>query len=220
MRPRLTRFALPLTVAAILLAHGYVHGIKTGRWWRHEALDSAVARLDRLPEVIAGWRSQAKQLAPREQEIAGFDGYVLRRYESPGGQQLSVLVGCGYPGPVSLHTPDVCYSAVGYTMSGPARKYPVPAEGKVAAAELNEAEFGKPDGAAVPAVRVLWAWNAGAGWRVPANPRLSFAGAPALYKLYVIQQRTAGDKRQEDQVLHQFLRHLLPELQHALRTES
>ena len=213
------RFVLLLAVTVILVGHGYVHGIKTGRWGCDDSLADAVARLERVPTVIAGWRSEPRELTPREKEIAGFAGYLLRRYESPGGQELRVLLGCGAPGPVSLHTPDVCYSAVGYQMTGAVRQHQLPVEAGVPAASLNEAEFGKPDRAGVPPVRVLWAWNAGAGWQVPDNPRLAFAGTPALYKLYVIQQRTAGDRRQEDQVLHQFLGQLLPELQQAMRTE-
>ena len=38
----------------------------------------------------------------------------------------SVLLVCGRPGPVSVHTPDVCYAGVGYAMENPPVLYQPP----------------------------------------------------------------------------------------------
>ena len=46
---------------------------------------------------------------------AGIKGCVYRRYRNPRtGESVSVLLVCGRGGPISVHTPDVCYAGAGY----------------------------------------------------------------------------------------------------------
>ena len=46
---------------------------------------------------------------------------------------------------------------------------------------------------------------------------LEFAGLPALYKLYVIQDLTRPDEPLEEEACKEFLRELLPELEKCFR---
>ena len=62
-------------------------------------------------------------------------------------------------------------------------------------------------------LRIWWAWNDGKGWRAPDYPRLAFGGAPALFKMYVVEEAALKSDASEE-----FLRVLLPALDEALFT--
>src|SRR5437016_2756938 len=99
----MVRYLLPAAVAAVIVIQGFVHGLWSGRWGASDELNRAAARLDRIPNAIGDWRGKPEQLGEKEVEMAGYTNYVLRRYESPGGHTVTVLIGCGRPGPLSLH---------------------------------------------------------------------------------------------------------------------
>src|SRR6185312_15218812 len=108
------------------------------------------------------------------------------------GLAINVLLVCGSPGPVSVHTPDICYQGAGYTLSSG----PDPFALKGAGAEdigLHTATFHKERAAVPSELRIFWAWNAAGHWQAPSNPRWTFARSPALYKLYVVRETGAKD---------------------------
>jgi hypothetical protein len=208
------RKTLPLVIlAAVLALDGVVYGLWTNRWRSPEALERAVARLENVPEVIGAWQvDSSRVLDEREAAQAGFTGHLVRTYKNRvSGQALTVMLACGPAGPLSVHTPDVCYRGAGYdVMKTIAKRTDAPA-----GAELWEARFGKPESTTPAELRVVWAWNVAGDWSAPDNPRFAFAGAPALYKLYVVQELMQDD-RGADQVCADFLDQLLPELNRQL----
>src|SRR5260370_19734433 len=109
----MSRF-LFLIAGAVLLVDGYVYGLWTGRWNDSNELAAATARLDRVPMNFGNWKGEALELEPKVLEQAGFSGYVLRRYENTRTKAVvSLLVACGRSGPLSVHTPEVCYRCAG-----------------------------------------------------------------------------------------------------------
>ena len=208
------RKSLPLIlVAALLVADGIVYGVWTNRWRSPEELVQAVARLEEAPVVVGDWHGEDGQpLSEREVTAAGFSGNVVRTYRNRAtGQTIGIMLACGRAGPLSVHTPDICYRGAGYEVM----KTITRREESGSAAELWQAHFGKADGLTPTELRVLWAWNANGAWAAPDNPRFTFAGAPALYKLYVIQE-TAPDDRSADEACTEFLREFLPALNKEL----
>ncbi len=208
---------LPVVLAAmVLLAQGYVYGLWTNRWQgTGDALKAASERLEQIPMVLGDWQgTQATALGERERQQAGFAGYISRSYKNiRTGASVSILLACGRPGPISVHTPDICYRGAGYQPTNAIAKH---------AEKLNDAEvamwqanFRKADGLSPTHLRVLWSWTKGAAWEAPENPRLAFAGAPALYKLYVIQETLPNDSG-ADKVRSEFLNQLVPELNKRL----
>jgi hypothetical protein len=210
---------LPLLVitGALTVLSGYVHGLWTGRWADSAELDAAVARLDRVPAKIGDWEGQAEELDARAVRLAGFRGYLTRQYKNRRtGATVNVLLACGRPGPLSVHTPDVCYRGAGFRQLDAATKHtPGPAGGS-APDEFWMANFNKNVAGVPTQQRVLWAWSTRGGWQAPDNPRLTFAGGSALYKLYVINPRAGADGGPAQSQADEFLRQLLPELQQAL----
>ena len=79
--------------------------------------------------------------------------------------------------------------------------------------------FGKSESPDVSRLRVSWAWNDGRLWQAANTPRLAFAGASVLYKLYVIQSMSA-DREKEDQAFSSFVAELLPVVNEVLKPTS
>jgi hypothetical protein len=204
---------LPIVAAlALVISVGVVHDRHTGRWSQPRAVAEAVARLGQVPATIGDWSGESREMDPAAMKRAGIDGYAMKVYRNARtGQMMSVLLVCGRPGPISVHTPDICYAGAGYEQSGPAEVASL-GGGAGDAAAFREAIFAKP-AAVVPSVlQIYWSWNAGRGWQAPGNPRVSFAAAPSLYKLYLIREATSAGELAGDETALAFARDLLPRL--------
>jgi hypothetical protein len=168
-------------IAALMLlaTSGVVQGRLTGRWRSSIELTTAVARLDRLPRQVGTWKGEDAEVDRATLHRVGIaDGLVRRYHDSLTGQQLTVMLVCGLPGPVSVHTPDICYGGAGYEICT------VPAEvipGFLASSMV------RPDQPAFDGLQVYWSWNASGRWEAPKNPRFVFGSFPYVYKLYIIR---------------------------------
>ena len=211
------RYLLLLALAlAVVILHGVAHGLWTHRWLASDEPAASAARLAKVPLRVGDWDGEDLEMDPRHFVIAEIDGYLLRRYVHRRSRVVvSLLVVCGRPGPVSVHTPDVCYRGAGFD-PGPAERRLVEAGPGAAPAEFWVAAFRQRDAAAPARLRIFWAWNDKSGWRAVDHPRLVFGRAPALYKLYVVRDVTAADDPPEADVGAEFLRRLLPALDAAL----
>src|SRR5689334_4408569 len=112
---------LPLLAALLLVVGaGLIEDLWINRYGSSAELESAVARLESLPLKVGAWEGEPLTLDEKQITRAGVRGYLLRRYvHRATGRALTVLLVCGRPGPVSVHTPDVCYASAGYTMPEP-----------------------------------------------------------------------------------------------------
>jgi Protein of unknown function (DUF3485) len=209
--------AASLVAFALLVGSGLVHGRLTDRWGISGALAQAVARLDRVPRSMGDWEGRDEAMDRRQIDQAQIRGYLARKYRNVrDGREVTVLLVCGRPGPISVHTPDVCYAGAGYAAGSP----PVP--GDVATgdhrAEFLKARFRKVNAPVPEALDILWAWNARGVWEAPANPRIGFAPYRALFKVYVIAGRggAAAVATVEPSVDRDFAGLILTELDRAL----
>jgi hypothetical protein len=204
-----------LAAVALLALTGLGH-----RWWagsQQDAAAVAAAALDKVPRTVGPWRGRDLALHPDEADWARYAGALWRRYEDQeSGQVVSLLLVCGRPGPVSVHTPDVCYPGVGYDLLDQPRRVEVAAPALPRPAQLWTARFARPDDPAAPRLRIYWSWRAGANWEAADEPRLAFAPFPALYKLYVVCETSAAGETRGGDASVDFLRQLLPELENTL----
>jgi hypothetical protein len=207
---------LAVCVAALLLGlAGLVHGVRTDRWGTGEAMQEASAQLENLPTKIGTWESTPLTLDARQLEIGQIASHCSRTYkDQTTGDQVNLLIVCGRPGAIAVHTPDVCYQGAGYQMTGDPTRQMVPA-GKDQQRELWTANFAKT-GPIPDAIRIFWGWSTDGRWEASNYPRLSFARYPVLYKMYLIVP--AGDTKQpvEDLPVMRFTEEMLPVLQHTL----
>lgn len=213
-----TAFGPLAACVAVVAAAGVVHGLWTDRWRPSQELVGAVGRLAAVPRAAGDW--QGTDLPPLPAEMldrAEIRGVVYRRYTNPQTrEEVTVLLVCGRGGPISVHTPDVCYAGAGYRQQ--ARELPreVALDGG-RTATFKTARFAKP-GIVPGMIEIFWGWTPdGRTWTAPANERLSFARLPALYKIYVIREiPMAGGRDADVNPCESFLRRALPEFETAL----
>lgn len=208
------RYFLPAFVFAVLVAaSGVIHGIRTERWKPTSGVEESARRLDNVPIEFGEWKGERLSMDANDLARAGIKNHFYCKYTNTRLRQtITVLAVCGRSGPISVHTPDVCYEAAGYQTSGP------PDFTEVALNDSSATKFAditatKQNSRTTSRLAILWAWNGGNGWGAVENPRLTYARHPFLYKLYVIREKLSfehGDPSAD------FLRVFLPELDHAL----
>src|SRR5205814_1464998 len=128
------------------------------------------------------------------------------------GSVVSLLVACGRPGPVAVHTPEICFPGAGYQPTGEAPRLTLDLPRGGAPVEYRAATFKHADEATPEQVRVVWLWNGKGAWSAPDNPRWQFAGLPVLYKVYVTAEFLPRNAETDGDVCRDFLREILPAL--------
>lgn len=204
------RLGLLLAAVVILLAAGVAHGLRTDRWGGTADTAAAAARVAGVPDRVGDWEAAAVDINPRELALSRAAGIVARRYTNRYTRSaVTVMVVTGRPGPVAVHTPDVCFSGAGF-VPGPTevRTLPDGAKGWTAL-------FTKP-GPTPETLRVTWAWSDGGDWVAEGSPRTAFAGVRVLHKLYVVRPAGVGDDAAADAAEVEFLRAFLPALRARL----
>jgi exosortase len=213
------RAAIPLLIAiTIVLWSGVTQGRWSGRWKVSQEVELAVARLKRIPLAIGEWRGNPQHVEPRAMIAAGLDGLLIRRFQNMRtGRTIDVVLVCGRPGPVSVHTPDICYPAAGYEMT---QAKMVTFSEQIGTpnvpVEFIRADFGRQGAFPPEHLRIYWSLGAAGAWRVPSSPRLAFASLPFLYKMYLFYQSAGDNDPVEEESFADFLRRLVPELEKAL----
>jgi hypothetical protein len=200
-----------LTAMTAVIACGVVHGVWTDRWHLSTEPAASAARLSQVPLNLADWEGQT---VPGKQgkDMAGAIHYRYTHKRS--GKSVTLFIVCDRPGPVSIHTPDVCYGAVGFEV-GAQTKYSPRLPPDEPSATLWTARFQKKTSSDTTDLRIFWGWNAGEGWQAADDARLAFAKFPALFKLYLIREG-AGEDSPDDDSCVELMRQLLPELRRAL----
>src|SRR5262245_34216385 len=82
---------------------------------------AAAKRLERpMPERIGHWvLSKRDELNSDVKETLHCAGYVWHNYEHvETGDRVSVFVVLGPHGPISVHTPEICYSSTNHQAQG------------------------------------------------------------------------------------------------------
>ena len=203
---------LPTVIAfTAVLTAGLVPGLWAGRWGSSAALDAIPERLAAVPAVVGQWTGRDAEVAPHELSATEANGILRRRFvNARTGAVVSLLVVAGRPGPVSVHTPDICFPGAGFTEMGSAQRLDLSGGD-----QMKAFRFQKTNTAPVY-LRVLCGWSATGTWSVPDNPRWEFARSPVLYKLYVVHELARPDEPLDDDPAVGFLRELLPSLRAAI----
>ncbi|MBA4067418.1 MAG: hypothetical protein C0501_27655 [Isosphaera sp.] len=217
------RFAPVVVGLVAVAAMGFVHGRYTDRWGPSGQLQAAVDRLARVPRTVGSgdeaWVAAAEHDVELEEAAlarGGITGYLQRRYRNPKtGDEVTALIVCGRGGPISVHTPDVCYANQGYAPESIDDRTEVPAaDGRPG--EFARGRFKLPNAVVPTRLEIHWGWSAdGADWRAPESPRREYSHLPALYKVYVVRE-FASKKGEEADANRRFLAVALPEFRRAL----
>jgi hypothetical protein len=202
-----------LTAAVLIVLGGIVHGFWTDRWTTSEAPAEAAQRLKRLPANVGDW--QGKTL-PSKSRSAGISGQLYRRYVNcVNGTEITMALFTGLPGPVSIHTPDVCYRASGFQVAAPLRYSHAAVRGQPPAVFWTS-DLQKIKATEKMHQRIFWSWATDGTWQAAENPRFQFASKPLLYKLYLVRELTSPDEPLEEDPCIDLMHELLPQLQKYL----
>src|SRR6266849_10810736 len=176
----------PVVLASVVvIACGVVHGIWRERWVKSPEPGNAAERYANVPLTIGDWEGEPVESKSHQGDDVA--GWLERRYRNRRtGETVTIALVCGRPGPVSIHTPDVCYGASGFTVGNP-RRVTVPG---------NKGDFWTADAVKGSAtgetkLRIFWGWDDGSGWRAAEDARQTFPRAPVLHKLYVLRGLTS-----------------------------
>jgi hypothetical protein len=199
------RFLPPLLAAVLVIGTGIVHGFWSDRWAPAVEPQEAADRYAAIPMTVGEW--EGKDFDKPAENVPGVVGSLQRRFTHRiTGATVTVALVCGRPGPVSIHTPDSCYTASGYDFGtrspvalGPGTDFWTADAVRVKATEETR-------------LRLFWAWNAGQGWTAPDDARTAYARYPVLHKLYVLRELNSLAEPIKDDPGLTFLRALLPEL--------
>jgi hypothetical protein len=201
-----------LTACLAVIACGIVHGFWTDRWQKPVETSEAAARLEQLPAEVGEWVAERIELGSRS--IGEVDGCVQLRYKKQGtsGPYVSIALVCGRPGPVSIHTPQACYTANGFDVGDPRRVKTPDGKGEFWTADAIKKKVSEET-----RLRLYWGWNAGQGWTAPDDARMQFTGhCQVLHKLYVLRELgNLGEPTDDDPCL-EFMRAFLPALEKTL----
>jgi hypothetical protein len=208
-----------LAASLLLIATGLLHGWWTDRWSASPAIVDMVRKLDTVSSTLGPWQARTLPLDAAEMAQAGYAGASWRLYKNEqSGSAISVLLVCGRPGRVSVHTPEVCYPGAGFSMLGEPRRTTF-RSGTSSPCEFLNARFGVKKAGVEERLQVYWAWSGDGTWTAPENPRRAFAALPVLLKLYAVRE-VPMDDRDISGEMNEFMNRLLPELDRLFVAQS
>jgi hypothetical protein len=217
---------VPLIVAIVLVVStGVVSGIWKGRWSTSQAAQEAATRIQNVPMKVGDWEGETSPFDAEDYAAAGIQGGFVRVYtHTQTGDRVSIMLVCGRPGPISVHTPEVCYPGVGFKVLSERIPTKVELDGGDPAASFWTWRMGKLDGPIPQLLNVTYAWSDDGQWKAPGyDARIAFASSPALFKLYAIREVPASVEAKDpnapvtqDDPTVQFLRVMIPELKRSL----
>jgi hypothetical protein len=213
----MSRF-IPFVVGlGILLGSELVHGHWTNRWRWSDEPRASCAKLPRQDEplILGDWKGYPTPPLQEQDIIIGeIAGYFHQVFKHPRGYVLEVLVVCGRPGPIAVHTPEVCLGGEGFIQEDTKQRYPVRLADQTA--EFWLGQFYRYDGGLRRDQRQFWTYSTNGSWTAEDNPRFRFAGLPALYKIYIMRQMSRKDEKLEEDPTTEFIKVFMPEMQKRL----
>jgi len=209
-----------LAFAVVVLLAGVLHGLHTDRWGPSPGLEAAVRRLDDFPSSLGDWQGEPETFDPQELARGGIKGFAAYRYRNViTGDRVSLLLVCGRPGPISVHTPEVCYGGAGFEAVGGAARKEVKVD-ETRTLPMWTMRFKAPPSAPAAQIEVSWVWQGGNGWAAPDNPRFEFARSRVLYKLYIVRDVPTKASEANQDPSAAFVRRFLPVLESAVSPPS
>jgi hypothetical protein len=194
---------------ALTVASGLVHGRLADRW-RPKAMLDAGARLQGIPEQFGKWRlKSSRSLDEDTGRMLESTGDVVRSYKNEEtGEEVQVTVIVGPWGPISVHTPDVCFSSRDFKRVE-VRKRATVVDSTGAKSDFWAETF-LTNGLEARNVRAYWAWSRGDSWLAPDGVKSTFIGSPHLYKIQLTSYLPAVLAPQAEDPVFRFLKDFVP----------
>lgn len=209
-------FVLGSIVAFFLtLASGFMQGSLSNRWGISNLQRQAGERLESFPANFADWETKKTEKLGSDalNQLVPY-GYFQRDYVNrKSGAAINVLVLLGSSGPISVHTPEVCYASRDHQQLGERIKLPIP--GRNGGDSIWKTTF-RLSGVDAQVLNIYYGWSAGDAWIAAEKPRFSFSTRKFLYKVQITnraaENRSANNDPANDPAV-QFMADFIPALQ-------
>lgn len=207
-------------VVAMTLVSGTIHGRMSRRWGAVPAMLTAGTELEKIPHEFGAWRLQSSEALPEDvKKMLECTGSVVRTYvDRKTGQAVDVMVLVGPSGPISAHTPEVCFSSQNYTIVESRKRV------SIRSPSGPENEFWaltfRSNDLAARTLQVYYGWSTDGRWSAPTQPRFRFATSPYLYKIQLSAYRRNGHSTSTNDLCRTFLEDCLPAIEGCLVTPS
>jgi len=204
-------YCVSCCLVALTLMFGVVHARLTGRWGPRPDAIAAGQRLNLVPKIIGDWQvTRENALDPDVVRLLQCQGSLSRIYENvKTGDVISVAVILGPPGPISVHTPEICYSSQNYKVSQDRIRWTA----QELTDEFWEVQLESNDVSA-PGLRAIYGWTNSKNWQAAENPRFTFGRSPYLYKLQIASALSSKDRPHDE--CREFLAVFVPALRDHL----
>jgi hypothetical protein len=187
----MTRLAPWVIAFALVIGGGVAAGLQSYRWSGNDEFDAVEAKLKDLPDRLGAWTrilDAEETLTEDEKNIGEIEVYQKRSYRNAKGTMVDMIIVCGRPGPISVHTPDVCMRGAGFEMKQhESETVPLPLQGDRTDAneKVNAALFERKDSTGPSLRHVYWAWSDGGSWSAESPRWKNLHRPPFIFKVYV-----------------------------------
>ena len=202
----------------ITLATGLLQGKMTNRFGVPEDMNVAAKRLENLKKVLKtsfGPNKEWRMIATKDMTDLVVETLECREYINASfvstkhpGIQVDGFIILGPPGPVAVHTPEICYSSRDYKIKGDrdtVRIFPEgPQEDEFWALTLRSNEVD------ADILRVYYGWADEGPWTAPDSPRITYGGGSKLFKMQLAVKLPSDAVLSEVDACQTFLQAFLP----------
>ncbi len=213
--------ALPILttvfIALTTLGVGALHGRWSNRWGTPANPEEVRTRIESIPLAFGDWETKdSQEFHPQVIKTLQCVGYINRSYVNrKTAEVVQVALLAGPSGPISVHTPEVCYPALALDEFESKQKAAI--RPNTTPNESFHKVMFRSRGLDANYLRVWYAWRGEEGpWDVPTLPRVAFSSQPILYKLQVGSASQTEPTAQSDDACQSFLNEFLPVLDNSL----
>jgi len=214
----LKRYAPVLGIILVLVLtslSGVIQGRMSNRWGPPRDVLAVAEKLNDIPGQFGSWQLESSdEIAQPILTMLECTGYIFRTYvNQETGETVRVSVFSGPSGPMSVHTPEICYSSRDYTTHEERRLVPIEIEGS------NEDFWAltlRSNSIDADMLRVYYSWNTGDHWSAPEDSRFKFASSPFLYKIQLASYLPPRADVETDDPCRRFLQDFVPVAQRYL----
>lgn len=191
MSSRLQSLSLALLIAITVVA-AIVQGRATNRWGASDTIANAATIFTRLPKTFGDWNLlETQELPSQVRGILQTEHYSQGVYEHRStGQRATLTLLLGPPGPMSVHTPDICYSAADFSQISDRHQV------NIVPGDTNDTawmtQFHSAHDVQDSILRVYYSWHNGQRWKAVEEPRVTYGARPYLFKVQAATELPAG----------------------------
>lgn len=203
----------------ITLATGLLQGKMTNRFGIPEDMNESAERLANLKKILekqpfgarGQWRmtndSKMTDLVVETLECREYINASFVNSEVPGLQVNGFII-LGPPGPVAVHTPEICYSSKNHEITDERERVKIfpkgPQEDEFWGLSMRSRDVNED------MLRIYYAWTVDGPWTAPDIPRITYGGGSKLFKMQLAVKLPPDVNLEKTDACQQFLQAFLP----------